>query len=38
MFPTRRAVAVDGKAVVVGGGAFHCATQQQPQVPSARLG
>lgn len=30
MFPTRRAVAVDGKAVVVGGGAFHCSTQQQP--------
>jgi len=38
MFPTRRAVAVDGKAVVVGGGAFHCATQQQPKVPPARLG
>jgi agmatine deiminase len=32
MFPTRRAVAVDGKAVVVGGGAFHCSTQQQPRV------
>jgi len=31
MFPTRRAVAVDGKAVVVGGGAFHCSTQQQPR-------
>jgi agmatine deiminase len=30
MFPTRRAVAVDGKPVVVGGGAFHCSTQQQP--------
>jgi agmatine deiminase len=30
MFPGRRAVAVDGKAVVVGGGAFHCSTQQQP--------
>jgi agmatine deiminase len=34
MFPTRRAVAVDGKAVVVGGGAFHCSTQQQPRVPA----
>jgi agmatine deiminase len=33
MFPTRRVVAVDGKPVVVGGGAFHCSTQQQPQVP-----
>ena len=32
MFPTRRAVAIDGKPVVVGGGAFHCATQQQPRV------
>jgi agmatine deiminase len=32
MFPTRRAVAVDGKAVVVGGGGFHCTTQQQPRV------
>jgi len=32
MFPSRRAVAVDGKAVVVGGGAFHCSTQQQPAV------
>jgi agmatine deiminase len=33
MFPTRRVVAVDGKSVVVGGGAFHCSTQQQPSVP-----
>ena len=33
MFPGRRAVAVDGKPVVVGGGAFHCSTQQQPSVP-----
>ena len=32
MFPTRRAVAVPGKPVVVGGGAFHCSTQQQPRV------
>ncbi|MDB4962435.1 MAG: Agmatine deiminase [Myxococcales bacterium] len=32
LFPTRRAVAVDGKSVVVGGGAFHCSTQQQPTV------
>ncbi|MBS1120779.1 MAG: Agmatine deiminase [Deltaproteobacteria bacterium] len=32
MFPTRRAVPVDGKPVVVGGGAFHCSTQQQPAV------
>jgi agmatine deiminase len=32
MFPTRQAVAVDGKPVVVGGGAFHCSTQQQPAI------
>jgi agmatine deiminase len=31
LFPGRRAVAIDGKAVVVGGGAFHCSTQQQPR-------
>ncbi|MBL0214305.1 MAG: agmatine deiminase family protein [Myxococcales bacterium] len=30
MFCGRRAVALDGKTVVVGGGAFHCSTQQQP--------
>jgi agmatine deiminase len=36
MFPTRRAVAVDGKPVVVGGGAFHCTTQQQPRVAAPR--
>jgi agmatine deiminase len=34
MFPTRRTIGVDGKSVVVGGGAFHCSTQQQPAVGS----
>ncbi|MBA3500521.1 MAG: agmatine deiminase family protein [Myxococcota bacterium] len=35
LFPTRKTVAIDGKCVVVGGGAFHCSTQQQPALESS---
>jgi len=34
-FPNRKIVAVPCKDVVVGGGGFHCCTQQQPALPSA---